>query len=368
MLPKTKDLINYFENEFADIRKQSEWDFSGVQVYSGDKAVKKIALSLDPVEDIIESAILEGCELLITHHPLFFRPSQGLDISKSVDRRAIKAIVGGLDILSYHTNFDMAHGGTSEYLCTLLGFQAENGFIEKEGAIPLYNICVYVPSSHKDSVFNALSKAGAGAIGNYKNCGYFINGQGTFLPNEKATPFIGKIGKQEMVNEVKIEMTVEEKYMEKVVTAMLEAHPYETPAYSAVKLANGLNYGFGKVCDLGKEFTLASFIDHIKNKLPNASIRTNMENINPFSKIGVCTGSAASMWKDCKKLGLSVLLTGDMKYHDALDAAESGVCIIDAGHQATEEIYMQRIGIILEEKFNVKTIIYNKKIQMISWG
>lgn len=368
MLPKNRDIINFFENEFSDIRKQSEWDFSGMQVYSGDKPVTKIALSLDPTEEVIESAINEGCELLITHHPLFFRPSKGLDFSKSVDRRAIKAIKGGLDILSYHTNFDMASGGTSDYLCSLLGFKTEKGFISKEGAIPLYSLSVYVPESHKDSVFNALTKAGGGAIGDYKDCGYFINGQGTFLPKENASPFIGKAGQKEVVQETKIEITVEEKYLGKAINAMIEAHPYETPAFNVVKLENGLDYGFGKVCDLGKEYTLSSFIDLLKSKLENTCVRTNMEDIKPFCKIGVCTGSGASMWKDCKKLGLSVLLTGDMKYHDALDATEGGVCVIDAGHQATEEIYMRRVSEILQENFNVKTIVYNTKKQMISWG
>lgn len=368
MLPKTRDIINFFENEFSDIRKQSEWDFSGMQVYSGDKSVTKIALSLDPTEEVIENAINEGCELLITHHPLFFRPSKGLDFSKSVDRSAIKAIKGGLDILSYHTNFDMADGGTSDYLCSLLGFKTEKGFISKEGTILLYGISIYVPESHKDAVFNALSNAGAGAIGDYRDCGYFISGQGTFLSTGSASPFIGKVGQKEIVRETKIEMTVEEKYLGKAINAMIDAHPYETPAFNVVKLENGLDYGFGKVCDLGKEYTLPSFIELLKSKLGIHSIRTNVEDFKPFSKIGVCTGSGASMWKDCKKLGLSVLLTGDMKYHDALDAMEGGVCVIDAGHQATEEIYMRRVSAILQENFNVKTIVYNKKMQMISWG
>ena len=69
---KTTDIIHFLEHQFADISKQSKWDFSGKQVFTGDKEVTKIALSLDPKYNVIEKAIKEGCGLLITHHPLFF--------------------------------------------------------------------------------------------------------------------------------------------------------------------------------------------------------------------------------------------------------------------------------------------------------
>lgn len=368
MLPKITDIIKFFENEFADIRKQSEWDFSGVQVYTGDRPVSKIALSLDPAEDTIKKAIDEGCELLITHHPLFFRKSQGINITKSVDRRAIEAIRGGLDILSYHTNFDMAPGGTSDYICELLGFETEKGNISKEGTLPLYRLEVYVPLDYKDKVFDAVSKAGAGRIGNYTDCGFTVEGKGTFKPNDKASPFIGKAGVQEVADEIKIEMVTEEKYLSAAIKAMLTAHPYEEPAYASIKLNNGLDYGFGKVCKLPHPYTISEFINHLKNTFKTDLIRTNMEDIAPFTLAAVCTGSGSSFWSDCKKRGVSVLVTGDMKYHEAVDAAESGVCIIDIGHQASEEIFMNRVSLLLKEKFKVKTFVYNKKMQMISWG
>lgn len=368
MLPKVTDIINFFENEFADIRRQSEWDFSGVQIYTGDRLVSKAALSLDPCEEIIERAIEEGCEILITHHPLFFRKSQGINVASSADRRAVKAIKGGLDILSYHTNFDMAPYGTSEHLCRILGFETEKGFLAIEGSVPIYFIHVYVPAAYKEKVFDAMAKAGAGSIGDYSGCGFQLNGNGIFTPGENAEPFIGKKGVREVVDETKIETVCDAKNLKKVLSAMLEAHPYEEPAYGFVKLENTLDYGFGKICRLPEEFSLSRFVAHIKSTLKSSFVNTNMEDTPAFSKVAVCTGSAASMWKDCLKKGVTVLLTGDMKYHDAMDAAENGVCVIDAGHQATEEVYMGRIAEILAEKFGVETFVYSQKNQIISWG
>lgn len=57
-----------------------------------------------------------------------------------------------------------------------------------------------------------------------------------------------------------------------------------------------------------------------------------------------------------------------MKYHDALDAYENGVCIIDAGHQGTEEIYMNYLSEILKKQFNIDVIVLKQETQIINWG
>ena len=56
---KISDIINYLEYSFTDISAQSKWDFSGKQIYTGDREISKIALSLDAKEDIIEKAVKE---------------------------------------------------------------------------------------------------------------------------------------------------------------------------------------------------------------------------------------------------------------------------------------------------------------------
>ena len=149
---------------------------------------------------------------------------------------------------------------------------------------------------------------------------------------------------------------------------MKEAHPYEEAAYDVIKLENNIPYGFGRIANLNKTYTLKEFISFVKEKLNITNINTNMEDIEPFNTIGICTGSAASLWKDALKKGVKVLLTGDMKYHDALDAYEHGICIIDAGHQGTEEIYMNYLLEILKKQFNIEVIVIKQETQIINWG
>ena len=333
----TNEIIHFLENGFADISKQSKWDFSGKQVFTGDKEITKIALSLDAKYNIIEKAIEKGCELLITHHPLFFHECKGIDVTNLNYKKAVTAIKGNLDILSYHTNIDIADNGTNDYICS--------------------------------QVFNAITNAGAGSLyGNYSSCGFIAEGAGLFTPLENAKPFVGEVLEPQVVDEVKIETIVLKKDINNVIKAMKEAHPYEEAAYDIIKLENNLPYGFGRIAALNKTYSLKEFVSFVKEKLNITNINTNMEDTSPFNKIAVCTGSAASLWQDALKKGVNVLLTGDMKYHDALDAYENGVCIIDAGHQGTEEIYMNHLSEILKKQFNIEVIVLKQETQIINWG
>ena len=134
------------------------------------------------------------------------------------------------------------------------------------------------------------------------------------------------------------------------------------------EMHNKIDYGFGRTALLNKEYSLEEFISLLQEKLNIKHITTNMKDIKPFTRFAVCTGSGTSLWKDALKKGVNVLLTGDMKYHDALDAFEAGVCVIDATHQATEEIYMGRLAEIIKKQFNIEVIVLKQEQQLICWG
>ncbi len=91
-------------------------------------------------------------------------------------------------------------------------------------------IAVTVPESHADIVREAMGKSGAGKIGNYSFCSFSVKGIGRFLPNEKAKPHIGRVGKLEEVAEERIEVTCNREKIEEVVKAIKKVHPYEEVA------------------------------------------------------------------------------------------------------------------------------------------
>lgn len=104
----------------------------------------------------------------------------------------------------------------------------------------MYNLVTFVPETHLESLKSALFSAGAGSVGNYDSCTWCIKGIGQFRPKEGAKPFLGSIDEVEKVEEWRIEMVVEDEKVEAVVKALLEAHPYETPAYHLYPIISSL--------------------------------------------------------------------------------------------------------------------------------
>lgn len=97
-------------------------------------------------------------------------------------------------------------------------------------------IAVYVPEDHVNVVIDAMAEAGAGEIGDYRRCAFTIKGKGTFQPKPGATPFIGSVGDIEVVSERKIEMVCLKDKAKAAIQAMIQAHPYETPAYHILEI------------------------------------------------------------------------------------------------------------------------------------
>ncbi len=97
--------------------------------------------------------------------------------------------------------------------------------------IQAFKFCFYVPLSHLESVKEAVFAAGAGTIGNYDKCAWETAGTGQFQPLKGSDAYIGEVGRLERVDEVKVEMICAPDRIDAVVKSLIEAHPYETPAF-----------------------------------------------------------------------------------------------------------------------------------------
>ena len=96
----------------------------------------------------------------------------------------------------------------------------------------MYSLFFYVPESHLEVVKQAVFAAGAGTIGDYKNCCWQGLGQGQFQPMSGSQPFIGQQGQLEVLAEWRVELVVKAASIKPVLAALKSAHPYEEPAYS----------------------------------------------------------------------------------------------------------------------------------------
>lgn len=120
-----KDIYNYIDS-IAPFSTQEEWDNSGLLVGDENKEVNKILFALDITSDIISQAIECSADLIITHHPIIFKPVSNV----LSDGLIYKLIENRLSIISAHTNYDKAFGGVNDILCNIIGL---NSYIKIDG-------------------------------------------------------------------------------------------------------------------------------------------------------------------------------------------------------------------------------------------
>ena len=108
------------------------------------------------------------------------------------------------------------------------------------------------------------------------------------------------------------------------------------------------------------------FIKKIKENLNRENVKVagyDIENAE-IKKVAVVNGAGSSYWKKAKRMGADILITGDLKYHEALDAQEDGMYILDVGHYESEHFFHMIIGDILENFSGIEYYVFNDEPAM----
>ncbi len=356
MTIKINSIIRFIENKICDTSRYYEWDNNGIQIDSQKDYVERVALALDPSEHTFKTAIDRGCGLLITHHPLFFGSIKSINFSTPIGKKVLMAIKNDLALYSYHTTLDLADYSLNDFMADRLGFKVVS-HLEDVGTIDYYKFVVFVPKGYEGRIIELFESAGAGSIGNYTNCSFYTEGIGTFKPQSGTNPFIGKVGVLEEVNEYRVETIVPKKNLTKLLSMVKSVHPYEEVAYDIYPLEMNKKYGLGRIVSFGGRLKVYEIAEQIKKELGIDKIRNNGLLDIDVDKAAIVTGSGASYWKVCRNKGIKLLITGDMKHHDALDAFESGISILDVGHFETERIFMNYLADAIQKEFGIDTIV-----------
>ncbi|UOE95690.1 Nif3-like dinuclear metal center hexameric protein [Alkalihalobacillus sp. LMS39] len=324
-------IIQTFE-QWAPKSLAVEGDKNGVMVGTLQKQVKKVMIALDVLEDVLDEAISEQVDLIIAHHPLIFRPLKQIRTDHTYGRIIEKAIKHDITIYAAHTNLDVAIGGVNDMMAEALGIEQTEVLaptMEKK----LKKFVVYVPRSHEAVVREAIGTAGAGHIGDYSHCSFSSEGVGRFTPLEGSTPFIGQQGKSESVEEIKLETIIPAELQQQVIRAMINAHPYEEPAYDIYPLDNrGESLGLGRIGYLQEEMTLEQFAHHVKKVFDVSGARVVGNLQDKVKKVAVLGGDGNKYMNQAIFKGADVFVTGDVYYHVAHDAMMDGLRIVDPGH------------------------------------
>jgi dinuclear metal center YbgI/SA1388 family protein len=333
-MPSVADIYELLDS-WAPFDSAFSFDRVGLQLGSKAQRVDAGVVSLDWSNSLVEFATDLDAQLLICHHPLIWEPLKAIIPGNRSAEIAVKLIRADLSFIAYHTNWDCAAGGINDALATKLGLEDISSFGAFQ-SIERAKLIAYVPKADTTRIIDAASTAGAGIIGNYDRCAFVSAGIGTFRPNDEANPTIGGANQIEEVEEDRIEMVVPVSRLDRVIRAVREAHAYEEPVLDLYRLHDQPGSPDGRLGMLGASMTLEDFKSLVDEKLGTQSEVWGRPN-KKIQKVAVVGGAADNEWRAARQAGADVFVTGEVKQNVALDAAESGLAIVAAGHFATEQ-------------------------------
>ena len=344
---KISQIIELLE-DFAPLILQENFDNSGLQIGDASQKVKGVLLCLDVTEEVLEEALELDCNLIISHHPLLFKPIKRITGKTYIERCVIKACKNDLVIYSAHTNLDNAFGGVNFYLAEKLGLQNLRILSpKKEG---LLKLVTFAPESHVETVRSALFSAGAGFTGNYDLCSFNVSGTGTFRAGEKANPFVGNLNELHSEPEIRVETILPVYKKSSVLRALLAVHPYEEPAYDFYSLANESDRaGSGIVGELPYPENEETFLQQLKNIFKLKSIKHSPFTGKEIREVALCGGSGAFLIPDAISYGADIFITGEAKYNDYYDV-ENKILLAVIGHYESEIVTKELFYDIITKK------------------
>ncbi len=343
-----KDLVSYLET-IAPLSYQESYDNSGLIIGDAHQEVTSVLITIDTIESVVDEAIEMGANLIVSHHPIIFSALKKITGANYVERTIIKAIKNNIAIYACHTNLDSVIGGVNSKICEKLELQ--NCRILSPIQNELQKLVTFVPIDFVNAVQEAVFNAGAGYIGNYDKCGFTTQGNGSFRASQGSKPFVGEIGKTHYEKEFRFETIFPKSIQNKVISALIKAHPYEEVAYDIYSLQNEyLKAGMGIVGELKNEVSEIDFLNKLKNIFKTGSIRyTNLLN-KKIKKVAVCGGSGSFLLKDTIAAKADVFVSSDFKYHQFFDA-DNKILVADIGHYESEQFTKEVFYSLLTKKF-----------------
>jgi len=248
-------VINFLE-EIAPVKLSENWDNVGLLVGDFEREIFKVLICLDVTNEVVQEAISEGVDLIISHHPVIFSGIKAITNASVLGKKILDCIKNDIALYAMHTNFDIAEGGTNDILFDLLElYQKEN----------------------------------------------------------------------------------------------------------MSDLDDQVGYSIGRIGELWEAMPLKEFAKAVKQKLNLEAINYVGDDDQIIKRVAVCTGSGIKYYNDAIEKQADVFITSDIGHHQAMDAIEMGISLIDATHYATEFIMVKNIKDKLQNAFENEIIVLESK-------
>ena len=345
---KLYEIMNKLEESFP-ISLEEKWDNSGLLIGDKNSEITKVQISLDITDSVIDKAIENGSELIITHHPVIFETIKKINDSTLLGKKILKLIKNGINVYSAHTNLDSAKDGLNNYIAQkLLGKDIK---VMDEKYDLTYKLSILVAENSLEEVVKIINKSQELELLEYKRNSYISN-----IAEKRI--FNSDLVKTDLYD---IQITGEKNKLYSILNKLKEKSFVNESSFEIYLLENKIKTGtgLGRIYKLETSVTFEEYIKFVKEKLDLDFVKIVKATDRPVKKVAIVNGSGAEFWKKAYDMGADVFITGDFKYHNALDAYEKGLNIIDIGHYEAEHFFNEIIIKKLDDNLQVE--VYNEK-------
>ena len=350
-MTKISEMVSWFD-QIAPRSLAADWDNTGLLMGDFTGVVSKVLVCLTLTKEVADEAVSQKVQMVVTHHPLPFKPMKTLNSGNSEGAILWQLATKGIGVYSLHTRWDDAPGGINESLLEIIC--AKNlGPISRLQGNEEVKLVTFVPSDSLEKVSESLFQAGAGIIGNYKECSFVIEGTGTFFGNEQANPVVGKKGQREKVVEQRLEVICPVSRIQPIVSALKNSHPYEEPAFDLVTLKpKPTDSGTGRLGLLSSPTLLSELAEKFAHALDieRVSFAGNQDRL--VSKVAVVCGSGASLMTQAFMQGAECFITGEARFHDLLSVQSQNKSILLLGHYKSERFGVEALTTKIRGRFS----------------
>lgn len=338
-------------HSIAPLELAAEWDNVGLLLGDSAGALERAMTCLTVTPESADEAIEADAQLIVSHHPILFRPTKNLTAATPEGRMLLALARAGIAVYCPHTAFDNCVGGINDLLAQRLGL-VDIGPLRASDAAPQCKLVVFVPDKDLSKVSDAMFAAGAGRIGQYRECSFRLAGLGTFFGGAGSHPTVGEKGRREEAPEWRLEVLCPDSLVEGIVAALRSAHSYEEPAYDLYPLRpERAKLGAGRLGSLPAPIPLKAFAQIAKQTLPAICVQIVGSPEKAVQRVALACGAAGEFLADAGRAKADVFLTGEARFHDCLAAESQGIALVLPGHYATERLGIESLADRLQTQF-----------------
>ena len=274
-----------------------------------------------------------GAAPLVSHHPLIYSPLARLTADDETERAlALRAARAGVAVLVAHTNLDKARGGSPTCVAGMLGLQGDPSARARRRRLAQVGR-LRAGRRRRPRPQGAVQTSAPGSSASTSTARGASRGRGRSCRRARA-PTIGEVGRDETVDELRLEVVFPRKLRRRVIAAYVGAHPYEEPAFDVVPIENVLpGLGLGRVGELPEALPSRNSPPARPAVLGQPSLRYAGDGAALVRRVAVLPGSGGAAIGAGVAGIADVLVTGDVKYHDARAALAAGLSLVDAPHE-----------------------------------